>query len=103
MTVKLADNYKGKVGQPQLSAAVVPVPVHMNAGYQQTGAGAPIGYTYPQTYPTASYASPTGVAAPYSAQPQYSQYSSYSQFAAKKETPPPQTAYGGYPYYMPKQ
>ncbi|KAK4432164.1 UBP1-associated protein 2C [Sesamum alatum] len=102
ITVKLADNYKGKVPQSQLPAAVVPVPVHMTAGYQQTGGGAPIGYTYPQpmaSYPTASYTSPPTAAGPYSAQPQYS----YPQYGVKKETPPPQTALGGYPYYMPKQ
>ncbi|KAL0338005.1 UNVERIFIED_CONTAM: RNA-binding protein 24 [Sesamum calycinum] len=102
ITVKLADNYKGKVPQSQLPAAVVPVPVHMTAGYQQTGGGAPIGYTYPQpmaSYPTASYTSPPTAAAPYSAQPQYS----YPQYGVKKETPQPQTALGGYPYYMPKQ
>ncbi|KAL0428594.1 UNVERIFIED_CONTAM: UBP1-associated protein 2C [Sesamum latifolium] len=102
ITVKLADNYKGKVPQAQLPAAVVPVPVHMTAGYQQTGGGAPIGYTYPQpmaSYPTASYTSPPTAAAPYSAQPQYS----YPQYGVKKETPQPQTALGGYPYYMPKQ
>ncbi|XP_011078841.1 UBP1-associated protein 2A-like isoform X2 [Sesamum indicum] len=102
ITVKLADNYKGKVPQPQLPASVVPVPVHMTAGYQQTGGGAPIGYTYPQpmaSYPTASYTSPPTGAAPYSAQPQYS----YPQYGVKKETPQPQTALGGYPYYMPKQ
>ncbi|KAK4392421.1 UBP1-associated protein 2C [Sesamum angolense] len=102
ITVKLADNYKGKVPQSQLPAAVVPVPVHMTAGYQQTGGGAPIGYTYPQpmaSYPTASYTSPPTAAAPYSAQLQYS----YPQYGVKKETPQPQTALGGYPYYMPKQ
>ncbi|PIN20010.1 putative RNA-binding protein SEB4 (RRM superfamily) [Handroanthus impetiginosus] len=102
ITVKLADNYKGKVAQPQLPAAVVPVPVHITAGYQQTGAGGPVGYTYPQpmaTYPTASYTSPPTAAAPYLAQPQYS----YPHYAIKKDTPPPQTALGGYPYYMPKQ
>ncbi|KAK6126874.1 hypothetical protein DH2020_039397 [Rehmannia glutinosa] len=100
ITVKLADNYKGKITQPQLPAAMVQVPVHMTAGYQQTGAGAPMGYTYPHpmaTYPS-SYTSPTA-AAPYSAQPQYS----YPQYGVKKETPSPQTSFGGYPYYMPKQ
>ncbi|KAG8371869.1 hypothetical protein BUALT_Bualt12G0007800 [Buddleja alternifolia] len=100
ITVKLADNYKGRIAQSQLHAtAVVPVPLHMAAGYQQTS-GAPIGYNYQQpmvTYPTGSYASPPTPAAQYSAQPQYS----YPQYSVKRETPPPQ--YGGYPYYMPKQ
>ncbi|GFP79811.1 ubp1-associated protein 2c [Phtheirospermum japonicum] len=81
ITVKLADNYKGKAGQQQIPATVVQVPVPMNAGYQQAGAGAHAGYTYPQSmamYP-GSYASPTA-AAQYSAQQQYS----YPQYAISK-------------------
>ncbi|XP_073317721.1 UBP1-associated protein 2C-like [Primulina huaijiensis] len=98
ITVKLADNYKGKV----TPAGVVPAPVHIIAGYQQKAyseTGAPIGYSYPQ--PMASFVSYTNpsAAAPYSAQPQYS----YPQFAVRKDTSPSPTAYGGYPYYMPKQ
>ncbi|CAA2996174.1 UBP1-associated 2C-like [Olea europaea subsp. europaea] len=106
VTVKLADNYKGKVLQSQLTAAVVPVPVQMTgftAAYPKaySGAPAPVGYTYPQpmaTYPNAPYASPPP-AAPYSVQSHFS----YPQYAVKKETPPAPTGYGGYPYYMPKQ
>ncbi|XP_057768841.1 UBP1-associated protein 2C-like isoform X1 [Salvia miltiorrhiza] len=97
ITVKLADNYKGKVSQSQLPQSAVPLPVHMNGG-------APMGYAYPQpmaTYPTAPYTSPpTAAAPPYAVHPQYS----YPQYGVKKETPPQQTAIGGYPsYYMPKQ
>ncbi|KAL1554603.1 UBP1-associated protein 2C-like [Salvia divinorum] len=97
ITAKLADNYKGKVAQSQLPSSAVPVPVHMNGG-------APMGYGYPQpmaTYPAASYTNPqTAAAPPYAVHPQYS----YPQYGVKKETPPPQTAMGGYPsYYMPKQ
>lgn len=108
ITVKLADNYKGKVVQSQLTAAVVPVPVQMTgftAAYPSksyAGAPAPVGYTYPQpmaTYPNAPYASPPTPAAQYSVQPQFS----YPQYAVKKETLPAPTALGGYPYYMPKQ
>ncbi|CAI9782763.1 unnamed protein product [Fraxinus pennsylvanica] len=81
ITVKLADNYKGKVVQSQLTAAVVPVPVQMTgftAAYppkSYAGAPAPVGYTYPQpmaTYPNAPYASPPTQAAQYSVQPQFS-------------------------------
>ncbi|XP_073156170.1 UBP1-associated protein 2C-like [Henckelia pumila] len=98
ITVKLADNYKGKV----TPAGVVLGPGHMTAGYQQKAyseTGAPIGYSYPQ--PMASFGSYTNpsAAAAYSAQPQYS----YPQFAVRKDTSPSPTAYGGYPYYMPKQ
>lgn len=96
ITVKLADNYKGKVSQSQLPPSAVPVAVHMNAG-------APMGYTYPQpmaAYPNATYASPPPAAVPqYAVHPQYA----YPQYGVKKETPPPQAAIGGYPYYMPKQ
>ncbi|KAL2480555.1 UBP1-associated protein 2C [Abeliophyllum distichum] len=108
ITVKLADNYKGKVMQSQLPAAVVPVPVPMTgltAAYPPkaySGAPAPVGYTYPQpmaTYPAAPYASPPTPAAQYSVQPQFS----YPQYALKKDTPPAPTALGGYPYYMQKQ
>lgn len=104
--MKLADNYKGKVLQSQLTAAVVPVPVQMTgftAAYPKaySGAPAPVGYTYPQpmaTYPNAPYASPPP-AAPYSVQSHFS----FPQYAVKKETPPAPTGLGGYPYYMPKQ
>ncbi|KZV44795.1 RNA-binding family protein isoform 1 [Dorcoceras hygrometricum] len=98
ITVKLADNYKGKV----IPAGMIPVPVHMTAGYPQKAyseTGTPIGYSYPQPMASfGSYTSPSS-AAPYSAQPQYS----YPQFGARKDTSPSPTAYGGYPYYMPKQ
>ncbi|KAL6539857.1 hypothetical protein OROHE_011628 [Orobanche hederae] len=104
ITVKLADNNKGKVGQPQqLPPGGMQLPVHMTAGYQQTAGGGPLGYTYPQqmaTYP-GSYPSPT--AAHYSTQPQYC----YPQYGVTKETlsPSPQAAPGpgGYPYYLPDQ
>ncbi|KAL8459841.1 hypothetical protein ACS0TY_030910 [Phlomoides rotata] len=102
ITVKLADNYKGKVSQPQLPTAVVPVPIHMTAGYQQSGGGAPITYNYPQpvaTYPTAPYTSPPTFAPPYASQPQYP----YPQYNVKKGSLSPQTALGGYPYYMHQQ
>ncbi|KAL3841210.1 hypothetical protein ACJIZ3_025801 [Penstemon smallii] len=97
ITVKLADNNKGRNTQTQLPAAMVPVSVqHMTTDYQQkaySGTGAPpLGYGYLQTmatYPTNSYSNPA--AAPYSAQPQYS----YPQSN--------QAALGGYPYHMPKQ
>ncbi|XP_041998876.1 UBP1-associated protein 2C-like [Salvia splendens] len=97
ITAKLADNYKGKVTQSQLPSSAVPVPVHMNGG-------APMGYGYPQpmaAYPPASYTNPqTAAAPPYAVLPHYS----YPQYGVKKDTPPPQTAMGGYPsYYMPKQ
>ncbi|KAL3623782.1 hypothetical protein CASFOL_032598 [Castilleja foliolosa] len=100
MTVKLADNYKGKAGQQQLPATMVQVPLHMNAGYQQALAGAHAGYNYPQSMPMypSSYASPNMGAAQYSAQQQYS----YPQYGIKKETMSPHTDLG-YPYYMPKQ
>lgn len=92
--MKLADNYKGKVPQSQLPPAAAPV--HMNAGV-------PMGYSYPQPmapYPNSSYTSPpTVVAPPYPVHPQYS----YPQYGVKKDNPPPQTAIGAYPYYMPKQ
>lgn len=97
ITAKLADNYKGKVTQSQIPSSAVPVPVHMNGG-------APMGYGYPQpmaAYPPASYTNPqTAAAPPYAVLPHYS----YPQYGVKKDTPPPQTAMGGYPsYYMPKQ
>lgn len=100
ITVKLADNYKGKISQPQLPipTAVVPVPLHMTAGYQQSGGG----YNYPQpiaTYPTGSYSSPPTVAPPYASHPQYP----YPQYNVKKGSVSPQTALGGYPYYMHQQ
>ncbi|XP_075490848.1 UBP1-associated protein 2C-like [Primulina tabacum] len=99
ITVKLADNYKGKV----TPAGVVPVPVHMTAGYQQKAyseTGASIGYSYSLSMASfGSYTSLSAAAAPYSAQPQYS----YPQFSVRKDASPSPTAYGGYPYYMPKQ
>lgn len=95
--MKLADNYKGKVSQPQLPTAMVPVPVHMAAGYQQSGAVAPITYNYPQPYPPASYTSPPTMVPPYASQPQYP----YPQYNVKRGSLSPQTALGGYhPYYM---
>lgn len=79
ITVKLADNYKGKGGQLQMAGGMVPLPVGYHHG----------GYNYPQGYPTASYASPPTAMDAYS----------YSQYGVKKETAP-----SGYPYYMfPKQ
>ncbi|KAL8036870.1 hypothetical protein ABFX02_11G004600 [Erythranthe guttata] len=100
VTVKLADNHKGKVGQSQ-------APVHMSGGYQQQsgGTGNPIGYSYTQhmaaaAYQTGSYASPAAAASHYSAQSQYS----YPQYDYRTDTPPPQhSSFAGYPYHMPKQ
>ncbi|XP_031101722.1 UBP1-associated protein 2C-like [Ipomoea triloba] len=109
ITVKLADNYKGKVTQVQAPAAMVPVPLAMTPGYLQTqkppGSEAPVGYTYPQSmaaYPNATYSSPLAVPSPYPVQPQipYPQYA--AQYAAKRDPPPTLPSFGGYPYYMPK-
>ncbi|XP_051149316.1 UBP1-associated protein 2C-like [Andrographis paniculata] len=103
VTVKLADNYKGKVTQSQIAAGMVPMPLHLTAGYHQTGGGAPISYPYPQAmgaYPTASYASSPTAPASYSTLGQYS----YPQYGGgKKESTPPHSGRGGYPYYMPNQ
>ncbi|CAA0842808.1 UBP1-associated protein 2C [Striga hermonthica] len=102
ITVKLADNNKPRVGgQTQLTGPVVQMPVQISAGYQQTGFGSSLGYNYPQSmanYP-GSYSSPSAAANPYAGQPQYP----YPQYGAKKDTPSPQAAFGGYPYYFPKQ
>ncbi|KAL3533913.1 hypothetical protein ACH5RR_007434 [Cinchona calisaya] len=107
ITVKLADNHKGKVMQTQLPSPAVPVPVSLTGGYPpahnvHSGSGTPVGYAYPPplaAYPSSNYSSPPVAAAAYSAQSQ----TSYPQFGHKKEprTPPP--SLGGYPYYMPKQ
>lgn len=108
VTVKLADNPKSKAIQTQLPAPVAPLPMAMTPSYPHShnihsSSGAPVGYTYPPQmapYPSATaYSSPPVGAAAYSAQSQ----SSYPQFAFKKDPAIPQTALGGYPYYMPKQ
>lgn len=97
ITVKLADNYKGKVTQSQQHSPMAPVPVQ-TYGYQQNpypGTGASTGYGYPQPY--GSYPSPAAPIAPYTAQLQYP----YNQYG--RDTPPSQAGRGGYPYYMPNQ
>ncbi|KAK6151262.1 hypothetical protein DH2020_013897 [Rehmannia glutinosa] len=99
ITVKLADNYKGKITQPQLPAAMVQVPVHMTAGYQQTGAGALWDIRIPTRWQRTPVLTQVQQQPLHTAQPQYS----YPQYGVKKETPSPQTSFGGYPYYMPKQ
>ncbi|KAL3534196.1 hypothetical protein ACH5RR_002657 [Cinchona calisaya] len=108
ITVKLADNHKGKVLQTQLPPApVVSVPVGLTSSYPtpytvHSGSGTPVVYAYPQplaAYPSSLYPSPPLVAAVYSGQPE----TSYSQFPHKSQSPTPPPALGGYPYYMPKQ
>ncbi|KAK9290151.1 hypothetical protein L1049_008317 [Liquidambar formosana] len=108
--VKLADSHKGKMGQAQVPAAVVPIALPLPSGYPQPGkahaSAAPVGYTYPQavaTYPASAYLSPPTAPAPYPTQPQIS----YAPVTAKKEQyglpPTPAVGMGGYPYYIAKQ
>ncbi|CAI9097408.1 OLC1v1033828C1 [Oldenlandia corymbosa var. corymbosa] len=112
ITVKLADNHKGKVTQTQVPTPVVPTPMHMTGAYppppahnMHPGAGTPGGgYGYPpqqpsSTYPNLAYPSPQVVNAGYPGQLQ----TSYNQFPFRKDTVPVPPALGGYPYYMPKQ
>ncbi|CAN4113708.1 unnamed protein product [Withania somnifera] len=92
LTVKLADNYKGKVTQAQVPGSVVPMPMPVAPGYPQAqrtppGPTAPVGFSYPQpmpAYTNPTYSSPSAAAPPFSVQPQYP----YPQYHAKKE---PQT------------
>ncbi|KAL7194269.1 hypothetical protein ACSBR1_034644 [Camellia fascicularis] len=107
ITVKLADNHKSKMVQPQLPAAMVPVPIPVASGYPQAGKAhsstAPVGYTYPQpmtSYTSTAYPSPPTAAAPYPTQPQIS----YSPFSLMKDHHSTTTAgMSGYPYYIAKQ
>ncbi|CDP10118.1 unnamed protein product [Coffea canephora] len=108
ITVKLADNHKGKVMHTQLPSPIVPVPVGLASAYPpphnvHSGSGNPVGYAYPQplaAYPGTAYSSPPVVGA--GAYPGQSP-TSYPQFGHKKDPPTPPSALGGYPYYMPKQ
>ncbi|PSS01837.1 UBP1-associated protein like [Actinidia chinensis var. chinensis] len=109
ITVKLADNHKGKMVQPQLAAAMVPVPIPLASGYPQAGkahsSAVPVGYMYPQpvaAYASTAYPSAPTAAAPYPTQPQMS----YSPFGVKDPLGPPTTppvGMSGYPYYIAKQ
>lgn len=107
VTVKLADNHKSKMVQPQQPAAMVPVPIPVASGYPQAGKAhsstAPVGYTYPQpmiSYTSTAYPSPPTAAAPYPTQPQIS----YSPFSLMKDHPSTTPAgMSGYPYYIAKQ
>ncbi|KAL6987041.1 hypothetical protein U1Q18_012801 [Sarracenia purpurea var. burkii] len=95
--------------QPQLPAAMVPVPIPLASGYPQPGKAysstAPIGYTYPQpvaTYASATYPGPPTAAPLYPTQP----HISYSPFSVKDPLGPPTTppaGMSGYPYYIAKQ
>lgn len=105
ITVKLADNQKGKVVQTQLPPAMVQVSLPLAAGYPQPG-NPNIGYTYPPqpvaTYPASAYPN-SAAAAPYPMQSQVS----YPPYAVQKEPavplPTAPAGIGGYPYYFPKQ
>ncbi|XP_059668497.1 UBP1-associated protein 2A-like [Cornus florida] len=111
ITVKLADNHRGRVAQTQIpSSSIVPVPVPLASGYPQAGRAysstALVAYTYPQsgaTYPTSAYQSPPAAAAPYATQPRIS----YPSFAVNKDslgpTPATPAGSGGYLCYIPKQ
>lgn len=107
LTVKLADNYKGKVTQDQVPGSVVPMPMPLAPGYPQAqrtppGLAAPVGFSYPQVmsaYTNPTYSSPPAAAPPYSVQPQFP----YPQYPVKKEPQTTPASLGGYPYYMGNQ
>ncbi|KAK9157067.1 hypothetical protein Scep_003641 [Stephania cephalantha] len=102
VTVKLADNQKGRAGHPQPPAAMVPVAMSLPATYAQLGksqvASTPVNYParYPAVavYPTTALPNPHAPAiasSPFSALPQMP----YTQFTAKKDP------FGAYPYSIP--
>ncbi|KAJ7976019.1 UBP1-associated protein 2C [Quillaja saponaria] len=108
--VKFADSHKGKTGQTQLPAAMVPMGLPVASGYSQPGNPhvntAPIGYNYPQTvapYPSSSYLSPPNAPTPYPSQGPVS----YAPVTGKKDQiglpPTPPVGMGNYPYYIAKQ
>ncbi|GAV63942.1 RRM_1 domain-containing protein [Cephalotus follicularis] len=103
ITVKLADNHKGKPVQALVPAAV-PLALPIPARYPHAGT-ALVGYTYPQnvaSYPASSYPSPPAAPAPYPSQPQVP----YAPGAVKDPLGQPPTTpmgMGGYPFYVAKQ
>ncbi|XP_009800639.1 UBP1-associated protein 2C [Nicotiana tabacum] len=119
LTVKLADNHKGKVTQSQVRATMVPMSMPLAPGYPQaqkthSGPAAPVGYGYPQAmaaytnstyssqpaaYTNSTYSSQPGAAPPYSGQAQFP----YPQYPVKQEPQTTPASFGGYPYYMGKQ
>ncbi|XP_076887752.1 UBP1-associated protein 2C-like [Bidens hawaiensis] len=102
ITVKLADNSKNKVVQPQVGM----VPEHM-AGYADSANPNPnpnVGYTYPGVIPYRHQPPPPP---PATAPPPYPippPQMSYTRYTPRKETPgpPPPMGLANYPYYFNK-
>ncbi|KAK9123086.1 hypothetical protein Sjap_012688 [Stephania japonica] len=96
VTVKLADNQKGRAGHPQLTAAMVPIAMSLPATYAQLGKSQ-VGSTlvnYPAHYP-AMAAYPTTALSNHLTPAIASYQMPYSQFTAKKDP------FGAYPYSIP--